>query len=61
MRYVIGVRKSQSAFVVVDAESIDDALNTAECMFLREEIPEENFTDDGFETYLESPADENYM
>ena len=61
MRYVIGVRKSQSAFVVVDAESIDDALNTAESMFLREEIPEENFTDDGFETYLESPADENDM
>lgn len=61
MRYVIGVRKSQSAFVVVDAESIDDALNTAEIMFLREEIPEENFTDDGFETYLESPADENDM
>ena len=61
MRYVIGVRKSQSAFIVVDAESIDDALNTAESMFLREEIPEENFTDDGFETYLESPTDENYM
>ena len=61
MRYVIGVRKSQSAFVVVDAESIDDALNTAESMFLMEEIPEENFTDDGFETYLESPADENDM
>ena len=61
MRYVIGVRKSQSAFVVIDAESIDDALNTAESMFLREEIPEENFTDDGFETYLESPTDENDM
>ena len=61
MKYVIGVRKSQSAFVVVDAESIDDALNTAESMFLREEIPEENFTDDGFETYLESPTDENDM
>lgn len=61
MRYVIGVRKSQSAFIVVDAESIDDALNTAESMFLREEIPEENFTDDGFETYLESPTDENDM
>ena len=61
MRYVIGVRKSQSAFVVVDEESIDVALNTAESMFLREEIPEENFTDDGFETYLESPTDENYM
>ena len=61
MRYVIGVRKSQSAFIVVDAESIDDALNTAEIMFLREEIPEENFTDDGFETYLESPTDENDM
>ena len=61
MRYVIGVRKSQSAFVVVDAESIDDALNTAERMFLKEEIPEENFTDDGFETYLESPTDENDM
>ena len=61
MRYVIGVRKSQSAFIVVDAESIDDALNTAESMFLREEIPDENFTDDGFETYLESPTDENDM
>ena len=61
MRYVIGVRKSQSAFVVVDAESIDDALNTAESMFLREEIPEENFTNDGFEIYLESPTDENDM
>ena len=61
MRYVIGVRKSQTAFVILDAESADDALNTAECMFLMEEIPEENFTDDGFETYLESPTDENDM
>ena len=61
MRYVIGVRKSQTAFVVLDAESTDDALNTAKSMFLREEIPEKNFTDDGFETYLESPADENDM